>query len=187
MTLDSADSIYLTGLTSQTNYPLKNQAFGYGDVTIDADGNYGFMTKIAAGGKQILYSTLIESGTPGSQAELYIGSVAGTPGGLAAVSASAVAGGLTPKNGLPTPPLTQSNQDGAYLAFDTTQAGTNSLLSVSYLGSSNGFTNPARVQIDPGNNLVFGGITSATDLPVVGAFQSTCSSSCGDNDGFLSP
>ena len=185
MTLDSADSIYVTGLTSQTNYPLKNQAFGYGDVTIDADGNYGFMTKIAAGGKQILYSTLIESGTSGSQAELYIGSVAGTPGGLAAVSASAVAGGLTPKNGLPTPPLTQSSQDGAYLAFDTTQAGASSLLSASYLGSSNGFTNPARVQIDAGNNLVLGGITSATDFPDVDAFQSTCTSPCDDSDGFL--
>jgi Beta-propeller repeat len=182
MSIDAAGNIYIVGTTTQTDYPLLHQAYGYSTVTADSSGDYGFVTKVAAGGEQILYSTLLQSGT--SNGPFSLTSVTGTPAGLMAVSGSAGTG-LVTANALPSPNLTNSTSDAFFVLFDTTQVGASSLLTASYLGSSNGYTIANSVQIDAGDNLVIGGSTSATDLPVQGAYQNTCADSCGYTDGFL--
>ena len=182
MSIDAAGNIYVLGITSHTDYPLLNAAYGYGAVAADSSGDYAYLTKVAAGGTQILYSTLLQSGS--SSGPFSLTSVTGTPSGLVAVSGSAGTG-LVTANALTAPNLSSSTSDAMFLLFDTTQSGASSLLTASYLGSSNGSTTSNSVQIDAGDNLVLGGVTDATDLPVVGAFQSTCADSCGYTDGFL--
>lgn len=161
MSLDSADDIYVSGYTGYSTYPMMNEAFG---PTGDFSNGGNYLTKLAPGGKTLLYSTYTYAG----------GMVDATAAGLAVQGGLSGTGFIT-KNGLPTPTLGFEKYDGVFTEYDTTQSGAASIVVASYLGSSTGITTVNRAIFDAnGKFLVLGGITSATDLPVVSPLQATC-------------
>jgi hypothetical protein len=166
MQLDSADTIYVSGYTDQTNFPILNGAY-----TTLPNGAMNYISKIAAGGKTLLYSTYVQSD---------IFSV--TPDGRLAY-AIASGPGFPLLNNLQTTAPVGGHLDAAFGLLDTTQSGANSLLISSYLGATTGSTQPQRVYLASSGQIVIMGETTATDLPLTNAYQAA--SAGGTYDGFL--
>lgn len=175
--VDASDNLYVTGITNQVDYPLKNQAYGYSDLAAYGT-TLGYITKVTAGGQAIAYSTLFSGET---------NTLAATSSGQVAVAISAGSGYPT-KSTLTTPALSGANRDAVFLTFDTTASGNASLLVSSYLGSSTGTTTPVRVAYDANNLLYISGYTTASDYPTDSPYQLACNSCSGANvapEGFL--
>jgi hypothetical protein len=166
--IDPSDNIYLTGGTNALDFPLKNAASTSGG---------SFLTKLSPGGLSILYSTYAPLD----------GYVTATSNGLAADVGAAV-GGFPVKNGISN--SIGNMTDAAFAIYDTTQSGDASLITSSYLGAT--FRTAAQTAtFDAEENLLFGGYTDATTLPVVNPYQAACSGGCYNNgnyytDGFIS-
>jgi hypothetical protein len=167
--IDASDNIYVSGSTSQSDFPIVN-----GAVTNISDG-IGYAGKLSPDGKTLLYSTFVQ-GTE----------IAVSQAGQLAFTGS-YGPGLTLKNNLQTTPPPSSGTDAIFGLIDTTQSGANSLLISSYLGTHTSFTTANRVVIASSGQILIAGETTATDLPVVNAYQATCAS-CGagaQSDGFI--
>jgi len=177
LVIDASDNLYVTGITNQVDYPLVNQALGYSDLSAYGT-TLGYITKVTSGGQSIAYSTLFSGQS---------NTVAATANGQAAVAVSTGSGYPT-KNTLVTPSLSGANRDAVFLTFDTTGSGGASLLTASYVGSSEGTTIPVRVAYDANNILYLSGYTTASDYPTENAYQAACNSCSGSNiapEGFL--
>jgi hypothetical protein len=171
--LDASDNIYVSGSTGSVDFPVKNAAYS----TLPGSGS-GFLIKLAAGGKSLLYSTFDYTINP---------VVAVTPTGIAGVSgtqttAAPVVNGTTNNVGI--------GNDAYYEVFDTTKAGAASLLTASYLGAPGGYTFSFATTFDAAGDLLFGGYTYSSNLPLVKPYQSACSATCAFNgvshpDGFV--
>ena len=200
MTLDSADNIYVTGTTDVMDYPLVNAAYGPSDIQkAESLGSFNapYLSKLAPGGKQLLYSTFYFNNDYGNEIANYGYFIHGTPSGPIVVGGFSDDSVFLQKNPLPQAQLSalrDGNRDGVFSVFDSTQAGANSLMIASRLGSTSGFTTVTQAILDgDGKFVVLGGSTNATDLPVVSPFQATCNpQNCNSSnpshsisDGFL--
>ena len=167
--IDPSDNIYVSGSTSQTDFPIVN-----GAITNISNG-IGYASKLSPDGKTLLYSTFAQG------IEIGVSS-----GGQLAFTGT-YGPGLTLKNNLPTTPPPSTGTDAIFGLIDTTQSGANSLLISSYLGTNTGYTGSHRVVIASTGQILIAGETTATDLPVVNAYQSTCAScaSHAGSDGFI--
>jgi len=167
--IDASDNIYVSGSTSQSDFPIVN-----GAIT-NIGGGIGYAGKLSPDGKTLLYSTFVQ-GTE----------IAVSSAGQLAFTGS-YGPGLTLKNNLQTTPPSSADTDAIFGLIDTTQSGTNSLLISSYLGTHTSFTSANRVVIAGAGQILIAGQTTATDLPVVNAYQAACAS-CGtgaQSDGFI--
>jgi Abnormal spindle-like microcephaly-assoc'd, ASPM-SPD-2-Hydin/Beta-propeller repeat len=163
--LDTSDTIYVSGYTDQSNFPILNGAY----PTLPSSAS-NYISKISSDGKTLLYSTYLQSD---------IFSV--SPDGKVAFTIASAAG-FPLKNNLQTAIPTGNNLDAAFGLLDTTLSGADSLLVSSYLGTNTGYTQPQRVYLASTGQILIMGETSATDLPVANAYQPT---SGGVYDGFL--
>jgi hypothetical protein len=167
--IDPSDNIYVSGSTSQSDFPIVNGA-------ITNVGNaIGYASKVSSDGKTLLYSTFVQG------IEIGVSS-----GGQLAFTGT-YGPGLTLKNNLPTTPPPSTGTDAIFGLIDTTQSGANSLLISSYLGTNTGYTSSHRVVISNTGQILIAGETNATDLPVVNAYQTTCASCASrtGSDGFI--
>ncbi len=159
MELDSNDNIYVLLNTESTDYPLQNAADS------STGGNQWAMTRFAAGGTSVLYSTFLPD-----REEF---SITATASGMVAVAGGGR--GVPLKNNLAVP-----SGGTTFQVFDTNQSGDASLLASSYLGTPSETVN--RVAFDYHDDLWLAGNAGA-NLPVVAPYQATCGADC--NDGFI--
>jgi hypothetical protein len=170
--IDAADNIYVSGSTNQADFPIKNGVY----PTIPSDDFYGYLSKISADGGTLMYSTYLHSA----------GVIGVSSNGQVAFAGSSGAG-FPLKNNLTTTEPSGEYMDGVFGLIDPTLPGDNSLLLSSYLGTTTNFTLPMRVLLPSSGQILMVGETYATDLPVINAYQATCSSCASDTggDGFI--
>jgi hypothetical protein len=159
MQLDSNDNIYVLLNTESPDYPLKNAADSA------TSGNTWAMTRFAAGGSSVVYSTFLP--------DVEEDSIAATAPGMVAVSG--LGRGVPLKNN-----LNVASSGTTFQVFDTNQSGDASLLVSSYLGVQTDQIN--RVAFDYHDDLWFAGSAGA-NVPVVAPYQSACGADC--IDGFI--
>lgn len=167
--IDPSDDIYVSGSTTQSDFPIVN-----GAITNIANG-IGYAGKLSPDGKTLLYSTFVQ------------GIEIGASSGSRLAFTGTYGPGLTLKNNLQTTPPPSTGTDAIFGLIDTTQSGENSLLISSYLGTHTSFTSSHRVVIASSGQILIAGETSATDLPVVNAYQTNCASCASrtGTDGFI--
>ena len=159
--VDSADSAYITGLTSSADFPTTPLAFQttYGGGLWDV-----FLTKLDPSGGALIYSTFV-GGT-------------GQDGGTDLVvdgAGNAYATGITASTNFPVTPgaFQPTNAGGAFDAFMLKADPTGSMLVYSsYLGGG-AQDQGARIAIDPAGQAYATGITDSANFPTANAFQPT--------------
>jgi hypothetical protein len=167
--IDASDDIYVSGSTSQSDFPIKNGAYS----TLPNAAGSGYASKISPDGKTLLYSTYLYT----------VNLIAALSGGQLAFTGS-YGPGFPVKNGLQTTPPSGQNLDAVFGLIDTTQSGADSLLLSSYLGTTTSYTLPRSVELASSGQILIAGQIFATDLPVVNAYQATCATTtC--SDGFI--
>jgi hypothetical protein len=154
--LDTSNRIFLTGTTMSSDFPISRGAFqtAYG-------GKWdGFVTKLAAPGNGILYSSYLGGAGDEGGAQIAV-----SPGGRAYIV------GGTESSNFPTARPAQASmrgtKDGFLVEIDPT--GT-SLLFSTYLGGGNRelFED---VALDAEGAVILSGLTSSDDFPVVRGMQ----------------
>ena len=166
--VDSSDNAYVVGATSSTDFPVTNGAV---QPTLRGQGSNAFMTKVASGGKSLVYSTYLGGGSDqatrvavGSDGSAYVTGYTGSPNyPTTATSFQPSCGGA--------PPCTS----GGFSVFDAFVTRINpagsSLVYSSYLGGS-GNEFGYGIAVDASGAAYLAGYTDSTDFPVtVGAFQ----------------
>ena len=154
---DSAGNAYVVGTTNATNFPVAGayQATNQGNSDV-------FMTKIAAAGTKILYSTYLGGAGNDTGTGIVVG-----PAGNAYVT------GQTDSNNFPTATAYQASYGGQGDAFVTKLilSGASVTLGYStYLGGTNA-DQANGIALDRSNNVYVTGITSSTDFPLAGPLQ----------------
>jgi hypothetical protein len=165
--LDSSDNVYVTGLTSSTNFPTANPFQGsFQGGTSDA-----FLSKLSSNGTTLTYST-------------YLGGSDTDSGKAVAVDASGHAhvAGYTSSTNFPTANPVQStyagNQDGFLSRISPTGC---SLVFSTYLGGKS--TDSANgVAVDSSGDSYLIGSTLSNDFPTEKPFQAATG---GNNDAFV--
>ncbi len=155
VTIDADGNIYLTGYVTSSDFPVKNAY----DSTYNGGSPSGhdvFVTKIAAGGDSILFST-------------YIGGATGDERGFSIVvdnTGDAYIAGVTVSTDFPTVNPVQSANAGGKDAFICKLSSTGeTLLYSSYLGgSSDDFA--SGVAIDSSGNVYLAGNTASSDFNI---------------------
>ncbi len=160
--LDSGGNIYLTGVTTSTNFPVTtnavstnlNSAAYFGHYTNDA-----FVVKLDSTGARLLFSTYLG----GSGAD--VGSAISVDG-----SGNVYVTGETQSSDFPTngvsPPFGGSHD--AFVAKLT--ASDSNLVYSTFLGGS-GDDRGQSVAVDSSGNAIVVGVTASVDFPVVNAIQ----------------
>ncbi len=178
--VDSSDDAYVTGSTSDTNFPGTSSStiqpvYGGGSIS-------GFVTKINASGSAIVYSTYL--GGNGAS-----GAASGGDGGTAIAvdsSGSAYVSGETESTNFPVVNAIQSTIVGQYDAFVAKiNAAGSALVYSTYLGGSNNPYEAGRgIAVDASGNAYVSGTTSNPNFP--GASSSTIQPTYGgDHDVFV--
>ncbi|MDR3661240.1 MAG: SBBP repeat-containing protein, partial [Mycobacterium sp.] len=173
--VDGSGDAYVTGYTSSTDFPTSQDAIQQGYVSswwgVDA-----FVTKLNAGGTQLLYSTYLSTSTNN-----YGGSRIAVDG-----SGNAFVTGLTGDWTFPTTAgaFQPTWQGGEVNAFVTKLSATgDALLYSTFLSGSSGAIGES-VAVGAGDNAYVTGVTSSTDFPLTpNAAQPTYGG--GDSDGFV--
>jgi hypothetical protein len=171
--VDAYGQAYIGGDTSSTNFPVLNGAY-----MTNQGGQDGFITKLAAGGTAIVYSTYL-----GGAAADHVAAIAVSASGNAYVTGSTFSVNFPAIQAVQ--PTTGGNQD----AFVTELLpGGNGLVFSTYLGGSSGFAGlPEQGQaiaLDAAGNIYVAGTTSSVNFPVTSsALQPTFAG--GNVDGFL--
>ena len=179
--VDSAGSAYVTGNTGSTDFPTAN-AFQPACATGQGYCNDVFVTKLAADGQALVYSTYLGGNMNGE----------GATGIAVDETGSAYVAGYTYSTDFPTAdPIQaycpQDQYENCYDAFVTKLAPDGQgLVYSTYLGGSKG-DHARDIAVDsPGNAYVMGA-TSSTDFPTANAFQATCAGPTGGycSDAFV--
>lgn len=164
---DSSGYAYVTGQTESTNFPVVSGGYSGSNA-----GNFDvFVTKIAANGSSLIYST-------------YVGGSGNDSGNSLAVDSSGdafVAGGTTSSNFPTTASAFQKDLKGSVNAFvfELNPSGT-ALTYSTYVGGTG--TDVANgIAIDT-TGAYLAGSTSSTDFPTLNAYQSSLA---GSNNGFV--
>jgi hypothetical protein len=176
LTIDSTGSVYATGRTTSSTFPVVNPIQGTYSGGPGAD---AFVTKINAAGTALVYST-------------YLGGNAGTTGGFTAgfsikvdSTGSAYLTGQTRATNFPTANAIQSTFGGGFPdgdAFVTklNAAGTALVYSTYLGGSDNDIGN--EIALDSAGNAYVTGVANSANFPTANAFQSTLK---GTSDAFV--
>ncbi len=166
---DNTGSAYVTGQTASQNFPGTSVGFtGTAQV---------FVTKIAAGGSSLMYSTYVGgNGNPGDSGNAIV--VDQTSG------AAYVAGGTTSTNFpvSPNPGAYQTTLKGAGNAFVLELSSSGALMYSTYLGGT-GSDKALGIALDSGGNTYAVGSTTSVDFPTMNPVQSFLTGSTGS--GFL--
>ncbi|MDX6611404.1 MAG: hypothetical protein QOD75_590 [Blastocatellia bacterium] len=176
LTIDSTGSVYVTGRTTSSTFPVVNpiQSTYSGGPGTDA-----FITKINAAGTALVYST-------------YLGGNAGTGGGFTAgfsiktdSTGAAYITGQTRATNFPTANAIQAtfgggSPDGDAFVTKLNPAGTALVYSTYLGGSDNDIGN--EITVDSGGNAHVTGVVRSTNFPTANAFQSTLK---GSSDAFV--
>ena len=152
--LGPGNTVFVAGTTKSTDFPTANpyQATGGGGT-----GSSGFLTKLAASGGSLIYSTFLAGGV--GQPATQIAALDVDPSGAAYVTG--LSGG-----GLPLKNPSQSATAGVYLTKFSADGA--SLVYSTYLGGGEG----AGIRVDSTGSAVVVGSTDASNFPTVGAFRS---------------
>lgn len=150
LALDNAGNIYLTGLTTSTNFPTSSALYSTNNGAEDA-----FVVKFDSTGTNLVYST-------------YLGGVFNDEGWSIAVdtNGSAYVVGLTSSTNFPTVNAYQSVLGGFNDVFVLKLNSTGTALDYStYLGGG-GTDNGGGIALDGNGNAYVAGITGSIDFPV---------------------
>ena len=167
ITLDSSNSAYVAGYTTDSNFPTVNpyqasHAGGFYDT---------FVSKLSSSGSNLLYSTFL-GGNAYDQGQ----SIALDPDNNAYIA------GYTDSTDFPTVNPYQASQAGTYDAFACKLSSTGSSLVYStYLGGS-GSSFGSGLALDSANSAYVTGSTTSTTFPTENPYQP---SSAGSYDAFL--
>jgi hypothetical protein len=168
--VDSSGNVYVTG-HAEARYPTTTGAYETSTIT-----QAGFVTKVAAAGNALVYSTYVYGTTPraihvDSQGRAVITGAAGTSFVTSAGAFRTAYIGST---------ITDPTIGGDAFALMLNAAGTGTVFAT-FLGGTS--TDEGRgVAIDSSGRIVVGGWTTSTDVPMVGAIQA---SFAGISDGFI--
>lgn len=164
--VDLEGNAYITGSTASSNFPIKDAL-----QMTNAGGGDAFITKIAANGKEVVFSTYL-GGTLTDNAS----SIALDPVGNVYVS------GTTFSTNFPMLKPVQDKNKGSNDVFLTKiNAFGNSLLYSTYLGGA-GQEDSLGITVDTSGTTYLAGTSISTDFPVVNALQSA---SAGTADAFI--
>ncbi|MEP7290092.1 MAG: SBBP repeat-containing protein [Chloroflexota bacterium] len=166
MTLDSSGSVYVTGYTYSTNFPITANAF---QSTFEGGPYDAFVTKLSPSGTALVYST-------------YLGGSSFDSGNGLAVDSSgnAYVTGVTGSANFPTANAFQLI--GGSFVTKLSPSGT-TLVYSTYLGGSSGEVGYA-VAVDSSGSVYLTGSTYSTNFPITAnAFQSTYGG--GSDDAFV--
>lgn len=165
--VDAANNTYITGYTSSTNFALLNPMQATLSGARDA-----FVAKLNPSGNALLFSTLM-GGTGADSGNAIAVDTNGTvlvAGDTTSANLPVSAGAFQPRSG--------GNQDVVIVRI----AGDGrSLLALSYFGGG-ALDHVASMKLDSAGNVVFGGSTTSSNLPVASAYQPY---SGGGQDGFV--
>jgi hypothetical protein len=175
ITVDSSGNVYVTGVTSSTNFPTTPGSF-----QTTNPGNYAFVTKLNAAGNGLVYST-------------YFGSVVQASAIAVDASGNAYVIGTTVSSAFPTTAGAFDRQCGTdgtcnrvpngptfdAFIFKLNAAGSDLLYST-YLGGS-GPEYGLGVAVDASGNAFVAGSTSSSDFPVANSLQAFGGGDCGFN------
>jgi hypothetical protein len=167
--LDSSADAFVVGFTNSTNFPTMNpyQPAHAGAVGTDD----AFVTKVAAGGASLIYST-------------YLGGSSDDEGQGIAVSSTgdAYITGYTTSSNFPMLNAVQPAEAGSYDAFvSSLRSAGNNLAYSTYLGGS-GADFGIAIGTDPTGNATVSGGTSSTNFPTMNPAQMAAG---GNQDAFV--
>jgi hypothetical protein len=157
--VDGADSAYVTGSTSSTNFPT---TAGAAQTNLAGPGD-GFVTKLDANGALLMYSTYLGGSESDGASDIVVD-----------LSGSAYVIGTTTSTDFPTTGAVQSANAGSFDAFVTRLDPTGSVhLFSTYLGGSDAELGQG-IAVDGSGNMYLTGWTFSDDFPTTaGAFQLT--------------
>ena len=159
--------VYLSGVTSSGNFPLKNafRSFysGAGSISIGD----GFVTKFSADGASLVYSTYL-----GGNGDDEVLSIALAPEGTVCLT------GSTSSTNFPLVNPYQSTfsiaqADSFHVFVSRLSADGSALIYSTYLGGSGDSDFATSIGVDAAGNAYLTGATNSTDFPVTNAIQST--------------
>ncbi|HKP05284.1 MAG TPA: SBBP repeat-containing protein [Chthoniobacterales bacterium] len=157
--VDSGGSVYVTGTTTSTNFPIANALQSMNG----SSGNFpedAFVTKLSATGSALIYSTYLGGSDDDQGAGIAVDS-----GGNAYVT------GTTHSTNFPTANAIQSTSGGGHDAFVAKFNATGSALIYStYLGG-NSEDVVYGIAVDGAGSAYVTGYTSSANFPTVNAFQ----------------
>ena len=157
--------VYVAGITSSTNFPLRNavQSF-YNGTGVDGIGD-GFVTKLTVNGSAVVFSTYL-----GGSGDDEIFSLAVGPGGSVYVTGDTSSTNFPLKNPLQSSFSTLFSD--SYHVFVTRLIPDGSALAYStYLGGSGYEDFGAGIAVDIVGNAYLTGSTNSSNFPVVNALQ----------------
>jgi uncharacterized repeat protein (TIGR01451 family) len=168
--VDGGGTVYVTGATTSTDFPVLNAAQRY-----NAGGQDAFVTRLSADGNYLLFSTYL-GGSGGTVMYPEIGQ------GIALdTNGNAYLTGVTSSPDFPLSGALQTVRKGALDAFVTKLNPSGATVYSTYLGGS-GVDVGNAIAVDAGGAAYVAGYTISTDLPVANALQSV---NAGDYDAFL--
>jgi len=164
--VDAGGNAYVTGWTLSTDFPTASPLQASNAGIFDA-----FVSKLAAGGGSLLFSTYLGGGGQDQGAAIAVDA-----GGHTYVT------GFTRSTDFPTTsPLQASNAGDDDLFVSKLAAGDGSLLFSTYLGGG-GQDRGTGIGVDAGSNVYVSGTTTSTDFPTRDPLQA---SNAGLVDGFV--
>lgn len=155
LAVDSAGDAFITGWTTSTNFPTVHPMQAHLAGTKDA-----FVTKLNPTGSAIVYSTYFGGN----------GSTAGNAIAIDIAGEAAITGDTTSMN-LPATATFQTTLKGGQDAFLLKLQASGASSVVSYFGGAN-VDHGASIAMDSAGNMVLGGSTYSTDIPLQSAYQS---------------
>jgi len=167
--VDSSGTVYVTGSTWSTNFPVANAWQG-----AIGGGQDAFVARFSGDGSALLFSTYL-GGSGGSLGYPESGQSIALDG-----QGNAYIAGTTSSSNFPVLNALQSSLSGAADAFVTKLNASGVPVYSTYLGGTGMDTGNA-IAVDANSNAYVVGQTFSSDLPVAGAFQATYG---GDYDAF---
>jgi uncharacterized repeat protein (TIGR01451 family) len=168
--VDSGGSVYVTGSTWSTDFPVANAL-----QSSNAGGQDAFLARLSADGNTLLFSTWL-GGSGGTVAYPEAGQAIALDG-----QGNAYVTGVTSSPDFPRLHALQSARGGFTDAFVSKVSASGVLAYSTYLGGS-GVEMGNAIVVDSGGGAFVAGYTYSTDLPVVNAIQPVMA---GDCDAFL--
>ena len=175
--LDSSGNAYVTGFTTSADFPVTSGAF---QATLKSTYGNAFVTKIAANGAKLVYSTYLGGGLGDSASAIDVDT-----GGNAYVTGFSSSSDFPVTSGAFQTSL-KATRLGSGNAFVTEFAsGGASLIYSTYLGGGVNDTGCA-IAVDASGNAYVTGQSSSKDFPVTpGAFQATLNATGSAGNAFI--
>ncbi len=161
--LDSSGNVYVTGYTLSTDFPTKNpyQNTNHGAFLAN---NVAFVTKLAADGQSLVYSTYL-GGSGGDSVER----IAVDSNGNAYITGGTSSPDFPIVNAIPGSSFYISG-DSFVTKLSTSGS---SLVYSTYLGGTNGSSYTYDIAVDSSGNAYVTGYTYSTDFPTKNPYQSS--------------